>query len=159
MQRLRTELGTTGRVASKATAKCDAALARFEMTAAEAENQCQSLRDGIETLDEQVQSCEARQAAECREVRESVDAAIAKVEEAVASRLEKLDDMGMSQGAKLSRVLSVVDEWETAASEGAAAAQAADRRAGAAPAGRDRPVGAERGDHGSGLCARRRGRR
>lgn len=131
LEQLRMELGKTGRVASKATATCEAAIAAFETTSAETESQSQSLRDGIEALDEQLQSCEARQAAEIREVRELVDAAIAKVEEAVAARLEQVDDMCTAQGAKLLRVLSIVDEWETSMSEGAAAAQAYGREAAA----------------------------
>ena len=60
-----------------------------------------------------------------------MDAAIAKTEDALAVRLEKLDDLGTAQGVKLLRVLSVVDEWETAAAQAATTAEASGREAAA----------------------------
>ena len=101
VEQLRVELCTTNRMASQATAKCEAALASLEMTVAETAAQ-----------DKRFQSSEARQIAECQAVRESADAAVAKMEDAVAARLEELDDLVMAHGAKLLRVLSVVGEWE-----------------------------------------------
>lgn len=119
VEQLRVELCTTNRMASQATAKCEAALASLEMTVAETAAQ-----------DKRFQSSEARQIAECQAVRESADAAVAKVEDAVAARLEELDDLVMAHGAKLLRVLSVVGEWEAGAPQATPAPQTSDREAG-----------------------------
>ena len=119
VEQLRVELCTTNRMASQATAKCEAALASLEMTVAETAAQ-----------DKRFQSSEARQIAECQAVRESADAAVAKVEDAVAARLEELDDLVMAHGAKLLRVLSVVGEWEAGAPQAPPAPQTSDREAG-----------------------------
>ena len=69
-------------------------------------------RDEVATLTERVGSKESGQEVESQELRDSVEAAIARTEDAVAARVEALDDLGAAQGAKLLRVASVVDEWE-----------------------------------------------
>ena len=119
VEELRVQLGTTNRVASQATAKCEATLASLEMAVAETAAQ-----------DERFQSSEARQIAECKAVRASMDAAIAKIEDAVAARLEELDDLCMAHGAKLLRLLSVVGEWEAGAPQAATASKTSDRESG-----------------------------
>lgn len=92
-------------------------------------------RDDIVSLDEQLQSCEKR-AIERKARRESVDERLEDLHESVSARLEALDtrlealdDLGTAQGAKLLRVSTVVDEWETEASHALMATQTAAREA------------------------------
>ena len=119
LERIQADLGASGTVALEAAGSCEAALAALTETVAEMTGKIAVVKDESSLFEERLHASESAQAAQRASLTDAVEEAVARQEEAVAARLETVDDLGAAQGAKLFRVCGVVDEWEASAREAA----------------------------------------
>ena len=130
LERIQADLGASGTVALEAAGSCELALAALAEAVGEMSGKVAVLKDESSLFDERLHASESAQAAQRASLTEAVEEAVARQEEAVAARLETVDDLGAAQGAKLFRVSGVVEEWEASAALAAEASHAAAREAG-----------------------------